>query len=91
MEKGTPENDYWQLCIKNLAEQLLKLQDAGVPVIFRPLHEADGNYSNGGVSWFWWGKEGPEVYNRLWRYLQTELQETYGIHNLIWEQNLYAW
>ena len=91
MEKGTPEYDYWQLCIKNLAEQLSKLQDAGVPVLFRPLHEADGNYSNGGVSWFWWGKEGPEVYNKLWKYLQTELQETYGIHNLIWEQNLYAW
>ena len=91
MEKGTPENDYWTLCIKNLAEQLSALQDAGVPVLFRPLHEADGNYSNGGVSWFWWGKEGPEVYNKLWKYLQTELQETYGIHNLIWEQNLYTW
>lgn len=91
MKKGTPEYDYWQLCIKNLAEQLSKLQDAGVPVIFRPLHEADGNYSNGGVSWFWWGKEGPEVYNQLWKFLQKELTETYGIHNLIWEQNLYAW
>lgn len=89
--EGTDEYDYFQLCIKNLAEQLSKLQDAGVPVIFRPLHEADGNYSNGGVSWFWWGKEGPEVYNNLWKFLKSELEEKYDIHNLIWEQNLYAW
>lgn len=89
--EGTTEYEYFQLCIKNLAEQLKELQDANVPVIFRPLHEADGNYSNGGVSWFWWGKEGPEVYNNLWKFLQSELQDKYGIHNLIWEQNLYAW
>ena len=89
--EGTTEYDYFQLCIKNLAQQLKKLQDANVPVIFRPLHEADGNYSNGGTSWFWWGKEGPEVYNKLWKFLQSELQYKYDIHNLIWEQNLYAW
>lgn len=89
--EGTAEYDYFQLCIKNLAEQLQRLQDANVPVIFRPLHEADGNYSNGGVSWFWWGKEGPEVYNNLWKFLRSELEDKYGIHNLIWEQNLYAW
>ena len=89
--EGTTEYDYFQLCIKNLAQQLKKLQDANVPVIFRPLHEADGNYSNGGTSWFWWGKEGPEVYNKLWKFLQSELQDKYDIHNLIWEQNLYAW
>ncbi len=89
--EGTAEYDYFQLCIKNLAEQLQRLQDANVPVLFRPLHEADGNYSNGGVSWFWWGKEGPEVYNNLWKFLRSELEDKYGIHNLIWEQNLYAW
>ncbi|MCM1227134.1 MAG: dockerin type I domain-containing protein [Clostridium sp.] len=89
--EGTIEYEYFQLCIANLAEQLSKLQEAGVPVIFRPLHEADGNYSNGGVSWFWWGKEGPEVYNNLWKFLKNELEEKYDIHNLIWEQNLYAW
>lgn len=89
--EGTLEYDYFQLCIANLAEQLQRLQDANVPLIFRPLHEADGNYSNGGTSWFWWGKEGPEVYNNLWKFLQSELQDKYGIHNLIWEQNLYAW
>lgn len=89
--EGTIEYDYYQLCLENLAEQLLRLQEANVPVLFRPLHEADGNYSNGGTSWFWWGKEGPEVYNNLWKFTRKELEEKYGIHNLIWEQNLYAW
>ncbi len=93
--KGTSEYDYWQLCKKNLAEQLLRLQDAGVPVIFRPLHEAEGNPGtmpgDGKGSWFWWGKEGAEVYKTLWKDLYKTLTEDYGIHNLIWEQNLYAW
>lgn len=93
--EGTPEYDYWQLCKKNLAEQLLKLQEAGVPLIFRPLHEAEGNPGStpgdGKGSWFWWGKEGAEVYKTLWKDLYTTLTEEYGIHNLIWEQNLYAW
>ena len=93
--EGTAEYDYWQLCKKNLAEQLLKLQEAGVPVIFRPLHEAEGNPGktpgDGTGSWFWWGKEGAEVYNNLWKDLYKTLTEDYGIHNLIWEQNLYAW
>lgn len=41
-----------------IANELLKLQAAGVPVIWRPLHEAAGNvgrYNNKGTAWFWWG------------------------------------
>ena len=97
MVKGTMEYDYFQLCMKNLAAELKKLQDAGVPVIFRPFHEAEGNPSHtddpidGSGAWFWWSKEGAEVYNKLWAFLQDTLTNEYGLHNLIWEQNLYAW
>lgn len=97
MVKGTMEYDYFQLCMKNLAAELKKLQDAGVPVIFRPFHEAEGNPSrtddpiDGSGAWFWWSKEGAEVYNQLWTFLQDTLTNEYGLHNLIWEQNLYAW
>lgn len=97
MVKGTMEYDYFQLCMKNLAAELKKLQDAGVPVIFRPFHEAEGNPSHtddpidGSGAWFWWSKEGTEVYNKLWAFLQDTLTNEYGLHNLIWEQNLYAW
>ena len=97
MVEGTVEYEYFQLCMENLAAELLKLQEAGVPVIFRPLHEAEGNPSrtddptDGSGAWFWWAKEGAEVYKQLWALLQDTLTEKYGLHNLIWEQNLYAW
>lgn len=97
MIEGTMEYDYFQLCMENLANELLKLQNAGVPVIFRPFHEAEGNPSHtddpidGSGSWFWWAKEGAVVYNQLWAFLQDTLMNEYGLHNLIYEQNLYAW
>ena len=97
MVEGTVEYEYFQLCMKNLAAELKKLQDAGVPVIFRPFHEAEGNPSNtsdpidGSGAWFWWSKEGAVVYKQLWNLLQDTLINEYGLHNLIWEQNLYAW
>lgn len=92
MKEGTTEYEYFKLCMKNLANELLKLQDAGVPVIFRPFHEAEGNGGKDGKgAWFWWAKEGADVYQKLWAYLQDTLEKEYGLHNLIWEQNLYAW
>ena len=97
MVEGTAEYDYFQLCMENLAKELLKLQDAGVPVIFRPFHEAEGNPSktddpiDGSGAWFWWAKEGAVVYKQLWAFLQDTLRDKYGLHNLIDEQNLYAW
>ncbi len=88
--EGTKEYEYTMLCIDLLAQELLKIQDAGVPVIFRPYHEAQGNYDgNSGQAWFWWGQEGPEAYVALWRQLYTTLTEKYGLHNLIWEFNSY--
>ena len=38
--EGTKENEYWNLAIEMLAEQLKRLQDENIPLIFRPLHEA---------------------------------------------------
>jgi len=90
--EGTKENDYWNLAIKLLAEQLKKLQDANVPLIFRPLHEAEGNpNTDGSRAWFWWGKAGAKTYVQLWKYLYNKLTKEYDLHNLIWEQNLYVW
>ena len=88
--EGTKEYEYVMLTIKTLAAELKKVQDAGVPIIFRPYHEAEGNTNtDGSASWFWWGKSGAEVYKKLWKQLYTTLTEEYGIHNLIWEYNSY--
>ena len=90
--KGTKENDYFNLAIKDLATQLLRLQEKNVPLIFRPLHEAEGNQNtDGSGAWFWWGMAGAKVYVELWKYLYDKLTNEYDLHNLIWEQNLYTW
>lgn len=66
--------------IKEIAAQLNRLQDAGVPVLWRPLHEASGG-------WFWWGAKGAEPYKKLWIYLYDQLTNVYGCNNLIWVWN----
>ncbi len=90
LDTSTNEYAYLMLAIDDLAKQLLILQDAKVPVLFRPFHEAEGNNNtDGSGAWFWWGSSGAEVYKQLWKLLYTTLTEKYGIHNLIWEVNLY--
>lgn len=54
--------------------QLRKLTDAGIPVLWRPLHEARG-------TWFWWGNAGPDACKALWMLLRQEMGD---LHNLIW-------
>ena len=39
--------------LKRIADHLTMLRDAHVPVLWRPMHECDGN-------WFWYGKGGEE-------------------------------
>lgn len=89
--EGTKEYDYFQAAMEDLAEQLTRLQDAGVPIILRPLHEAQGNEGNygDGTSWFWWGDDGSAVYKELWKLLYTTMTEKYDLHNIIWEYNSY--
>ncbi|KAF2256087.1 glycoside hydrolase family 26 protein [Trematosphaeria pertusa] len=69
--------------IDAIAAQLKKLQSAGVPVIWRPLHEAEGG-------WFWWGARGPEPAKQLWRVLYERLTNVHGLRNLVWEWNSVA-
>ncbi|HUW93530.1 MAG TPA: glycosyl hydrolase [Bacteroidales bacterium] len=63
--------------IDKIAVYLKQLQDAKVPVLFRPLHEASGG-------WFWWGAKGPEPCKTLWRLMFDRLVNYHGLKNLIW-------
>ena len=73
-----------------VAVQLRRLADAGVTVLWRPLHEASGNDGDG---WFWWGRArtdgAPAAYAHilLWRHLYERLVNVHGLHNLIWVWN----
>jgi mannan endo-1,4-beta-mannosidase len=60
-----------------IAGYLKQLQDANIPVLFRPLHEASGG-------WFWWGAKGPEPSKTLWRLMFNRMVDYHGLKNLIW-------
>lgn len=92
MVKGTKEYEYFLLAVDNLATELKKVADADVPLLFRPFHEAEGNGgADGSGAWFWWSKEGADVYVQLYQYLYDILTKEYGLHNLIWEFNSYTY
>lgn len=90
LDPETKEYKYFRMCVENLAEELKQLQDAGVPIIFRPFHEAEGGGGEKG-SWFWWGKSGSAVYKSLWKLLYETLTEEFELHNIIWEFNSYTY
>lgn len=79
---GTPEHQTAVADVAEMAASLKLLQDAGIPVLFRPFHEANGDFKWG--AWFWWGKEGPEVVKQLWAWLYDRLTSDHGLNNLIW-------
>ncbi len=89
---GTWENDFILQDIEKVAGYLKLLQQEGIPVLWRPLHEAAGNYtlygSNG--AWFWWGRGGAEACKKLWKLLRDKLEGEYGLDNLIWVWTLDA-
>nr|AAC44232.1 beta-1,4-mannanase [Caldicellulosiruptor saccharolyticus] len=78
-----PNSTEYKLILRDIdaiAEQLKRLQKEGVPVLFRPLHEASGG-------WFWWGAKGPEPYIKLWKLMFDRLVNYHKLNNLIWVWN----
>ena len=78
-----PSSANYQLLLRDIdaiAVQLLRLQAANIPVLWRPLHEAEGG-------WFWWGAFGPENAKTLYRLVYKRLTETHKLRNLIWVWN----
>lgn len=79
-----PESDdYKQMLIDidQVAEVLKALEKANIPVLFRPLHEAQGG-------WFWWGAKGPEACKKLYNLLFDRITVYHHIHNVAWVWNV---
>ena len=75
-----PESAEYMALLRDIdviAEQLALFRDAGIPVFWRPLHEASG-------AWFWWGAWGPDPFRRLWHVLHDRLVRHHGLDHLIW-------
>ena len=72
---SAPSASFWPAYDELLA-QARRFQDEGVAVIFKPLHEASGD-------WFWWGAAAPDTYRELFAQMQTRAYAS-GVHNLLW-------
>ena len=62
--------------IDKISKQLKTLQDKGVAVLWRPIHEASNGY-------FWWGKDAAS-YKWLWNLLYERQTNYHKLNNLIW-------
>ena len=83
----TPGTEEYKVAVHDIdliAHELQRLEAAGVPVLWRPLHEASG-------AWFWWGltKESyeKELYQKLWYMIYDRLENYHKLTNLIWIWN----
>jgi mannan endo-1,4-beta-mannosidase len=77
---NNPESERYNLVLRDIdaiAVQLKIYQEAGIPILWRPLHEAEG-------AWFWWGAKGPEACVKLWHLLYDRITNYHGINNLLW-------
>jgi mannan endo-1,4-beta-mannosidase len=73
----------FELLIKDIdivSMQLKRLQDLGIAVLWRPLHEASGG-------WFWWGAYGAQACKSLYILLYERMTFHHGLNNLIWVWN----
>lgn len=80
---ANPTSEDYRVLIRDIdviAVELKKLANADVPVLWRPLHEAEGG-------WFWWGAKGPEPCKQLWLLMRDRLMNHHKLHNLIWVWN----
>lgn len=83
---GSWEQVWFDHYVDKVADVILQLQEAGIAAIWRPFHEAAGNYyalNYKGAAWFWWGADGPATYKKVWNRLQDAFYAK-GIRNLIW-------
>ncbi len=66
--------------IDNMSAKLAKLQERGVPLLFRPLPEGCGD-------WYWWGADGAEAYKWLWKLIYERMTNYFELSSLIWVWN----
>jgi mannan endo-1,4-beta-mannosidase len=75
---GTRLYKRWAAQVDSIAVYLKKLQEANVPVLWRPYHEMNGD-------WFWWGgRVGENSTADLYRQLYDRMVNYHKLNNLVW-------
>lgn len=82
--KGTALNTEWHKDLDIAGEFFGALDDAGVSVVYRPMHEANGN-------WFWFGAIQQDIgvvssknMIKMWQYVHDYYTDEFGLDNLLW-------
>jgi mannan endo-1,4-beta-mannosidase len=72
---GSALNTAWKNELNIIVPYLQQLKNAGIPVLWRPLHEINDG-------WSWWGGTADSA--ALWQITYDYLVDTEGLTNLIW-------
>lgn len=78
--KGTPEYEAMCSDLDVMAGLLQPFCERKIPILWRPFHEAEGD-------WFWWSAKGAETAKELYRFMFRYFTEKYDLNNLIWVWN----
>jgi len=77
----TPLHRRWEKYMDTAAGFLKQLQEAHIPVLWRPMHENNGGF-------FWWGgRPGPAGTAQLYREVYARMVYVHHLDNLIWVWN----
>lgn len=75
---GNPAFDRWNAWLAALGDQLQVYRDRNIPILWAPLHEANGD-------WFWWGqKASNDDYIAVWRHMYHYLTRERKLDHLLW-------
>lgn len=80
LQPGMEEHTAFLHDLDEMAELLRPFCEAHVPILWRPFHEAEGE-------WFWWGAKGVETARELYRFMFRYYTQHHHLDNLIWVWN----
>jgi len=80
LQEGTPERKAFLADMDAMAELLKPFCQKRVPILWRPFHEANGD-------WFWWGSRGQQTAKDLWLEMYDRYTKVHELNNLIWVWN----
>jgi mannan endo-1,4-beta-mannosidase len=77
----SPLHQRWEKYMDTAAVYLKQLQDAHIPVMWRPMHENNGTF-------FWWGgRPGQYGTAELYREVYNRMVNVHHLNNLVWVWN----
>jgi mannan endo-1,4-beta-mannosidase len=77
----SPLHQRWEKYMDTAAVYLKQLQDAHIPVLWRPMHENNGTF-------FWWGgRSGQYGTAQLFREVYNRMVNVHHLNNLVWVWN----